>query len=90
MSNPTTPTAASQPSPTLPPLKRRERDAIIQSLGSGVVPRIGLQHVQVGRRQEVAAILKDVQAVQQDASSFRFVIGTFGSGKTFCKANRRY
>jgi len=83
MSNPTTPTAASQPSPTLPPLKRRERDAIIQSLGSGVVPRIGLQHVQVGRRQEVAAILKDVQAVQQDASSFRFVIGTFGSGKTF-------
>lgn len=83
MSTPTTPAANGQPAPTLPSLKRRERDAIIQSLGSGVVPRIGLQHIQVGRRQEVAAILKDVQAVQQGASSFRFVIGAFGSGKTF-------
>jgi hypothetical protein len=83
MTTPPSPTVVGQPPHSLPPLKRRERDAIIQSLGSGVVPRIGLQHIQVGRRQEVAAILKDVQAVQQGASSFRFVIGTFGSGKTF-------
>jgi len=74
---------SSQPAAPLPTLKRRERDAIIQSLGSGVVPRVGLQHIQVGRRQEVSAILKDVQAVQQGASSFRFIIGSFGSGKTF-------
>lgn len=77
------PPAAGQSAPTLPPLKRRERDAIVQSLGSGVVPRIGLQHIQVGRRQEVEAVLKDVQAIQQGASSFRFIIGSFGSGKTF-------
>ena len=33
------------------PVKPRERDAILQSLRAGVVPRIGLRHLQVGRRR---------------------------------------
>ncbi len=64
-------------------VKRRERDAIIQSLTSGVVPRIGLQHIQVGRKLEVQAVLRDLSRVTEGSAAFRLVIGPFGSGKTF-------
>lgn len=76
-------TDGSQPAPTRPAIKRRERDAILQSLTAGVVPRIGLQHIQVGRKLEVEAVLHDLVAVQDGSSAFRLVIGPFGSGKTF-------
>lgn len=64
-------------------IKPRERDSIIKSLRSGVVPSIGLQHIQVGRYDEVKAIIKDLESVQSSGSTVRFVIGDFGSGKTF-------
>ncbi|HEX3656752.1 MAG TPA: ATP-binding protein [Pirellulales bacterium] len=64
-------------------ITQRERAAIIQSLGAGVVPAIGLQHIQVGRRDEVAALVKDLEVVEAGASAVRFVIGRYGSGKTF-------
>lgn len=61
----------------------RERNAIIQSLAAGVVPAIGLHHIQVGRRDEVGAIIKDLALVEQGSSTVRFIVGRFGSGKTF-------
>src|SRR4051812_38702765 len=61
----------------------RERTAIIQSLKAGVVPAIGLPHIQVGRKDEVAALVKDLQIVEEGSSSVRFIVGRFGSGKTF-------
>lgn len=64
-------------------IRTRERTAIIQSLGAGVVPSIGLQHIQVGRKDEVEAVIRDLQIVEQGASTVRFIIGRFGSGKTF-------
>lgn len=64
-------------------LRPKERDAIIKSLRSGVVPRIGLQHVQVGRALEVKSLLQDIETVADGGSSFRMVIGEYGSGKTF-------
>lgn len=64
-------------------LRPRERDAIIQSLGAGVTPRTGLQHIQVGRIREVEAILKDVESISEGGSAFRLIIGEFGSGKSF-------
>lgn len=64
-------------------IKPRERSAIIQSLRSGVVPRVGLQHIQVGRAKEVKAILEDLEHIQDDAAAVRFIIGRFGSGKSF-------
>ena len=64
-------------------IKPRERDAIIQSLRAGVVPRIGLQHIQVGRLKEVQAIIDDLDKIQSSGSTIRFVVGDFGSGKTF-------
>ena len=65
------------------PIKTKERETIIQSLKSGVVPRAGLQHIQVGRNEELKSFIKDVDAVAEGGTSFRFVIGDYGSGKTF-------
>jgi hypothetical protein len=64
-------------------IRPKERDAILQSLRAGVVPRIGQQHIQVGRASEVAAILADIDRIIDGGSSLRFVIGEYGSGKTF-------
>lgn len=64
-------------------LRPRERDAIIQSLRAGVTPRTGLQHIQVGRVQEVKALFKDIERISVGSSAFRLVIGAFGSGKSF-------
>lgn len=66
-----------------PEIKERERDAILQSLRAGVVPRIGQQYIQVGRVDELEALVDDVRRIVDGGSTFRFVIGEFGSGKTF-------
>jgi hypothetical protein len=65
------------------PIRKRERDAVIQSLRAGVVPRQGQHHVQVGRAGEIRAIADDLDRVADGGSSIRFVIGSYGSGKTF-------
>ncbi len=64
-------------------IKRRERDAIIKSLQAGVVPRIGLRHIQVGRKDEVGAILRDLDRISDGSAAIRFIIGRFGAGKSF-------
>ena len=64
-------------------IRPRERNAIIQSLSAGVVPSIGLQHIQVGRASEVEALINDLKLVEQGGSAIRFIVGRFGSGKTF-------
>ncbi|UOY03694.1 ATP-binding protein [Blastococcus sp. PRF04-17] len=64
-------------------IRPRERDAILQALRAGVVPRVGQQHVQVGRAEEVKALLSDVDRIADGGSAFRLAIGEYGSGKTF-------
>ena len=64
-------------------IRPRDRDAILQSLAAGVVPRRGLQHVQVGRASEVSALLSDLDRIIDGGSAIRFVIGEYGSGKSF-------
>ncbi|HLR38416.1 MAG TPA: ATP-binding protein [Chitinophagaceae bacterium] len=64
-------------------IRRRGRDTILQSLRAGVVPNIGLQHIQVGRAEEVKALLEDIDRIRDGGSSIRFIIGEYGSGKTF-------
>ena len=66
-----------------PKIRTRERDAIIQSLSAGVVPRLGLQHIQVGRAPEVTAVVRDIERIADAGSAVRLVIGEYGSGKTF-------
>lgn len=64
-------------------LRPRERDAIIQSLKAGVTPRTGAQHIQVGRVNEVNALVKDIDRIVDGGAAFRLVIGDYGAGKTF-------
>ena len=66
-----------------PRIRAKERDSIIQSLKAGVVPRTGIQHIQVGRAKEIEAIFKDINRIAQGGSAFRLIIGEYGSGKTF-------
>jgi hypothetical protein len=64
-------------------IKQKERDTIVQALMAGVVPRLGLKHIQVGRVDELSAMVKDVERVADGGSAVRFVIGDYGAGKTF-------
>ncbi len=61
----------------------RERNAILSSLAAGVVPSIGLHHIQVGRKDEVNALLANLASVEDESAFVRFVAGRYGSGKTF-------
>ena len=64
-------------------IRRKDRDAILQSLRAGVVPRRGQQHIQVGRAKEVEVLAGDIDRIVDGGSSIRFVIGAYGSGKSF-------
>lgn len=64
-------------------IRPRDRDAVLQSLKAGVVPRRGLQHIQVGRVEEVTAMVRDIERITDGGSAVRFVIGEYGAGKTF-------
>lgn len=61
----------------------RDRDALIQSLRTGVVPRVGQHLVQVGRKLEIQALIADIERINDMGSSFRLVTGEYGAGKTF-------
>ncbi|PCJ17245.1 MAG: ATP-binding protein [Gammaproteobacteria bacterium] len=64
-------------------LSERQRDEIIVPLRAGVVPRVGLEHFQVGRGEEMRSLSHDITKVAQGGVSFRIVSGAVGSGKTF-------
>lgn len=64
-------------------IRSKERDAIIQSLKSGVTPKIGIQHIQVGRSNELKALYRDIERICDGGAAFRLIIGDYGSGKTF-------
>jgi hypothetical protein len=64
-------------------IRPRERDAVVASLRAGMVPRVGQQHIQVGRAAEVQAAVHDVERIAIGGAGCRFVIGEYGSGKTF-------
>ena len=64
-------------------IRARDRDAVIQSLRAGVVPRVGQHLIQVGRVGEPDALIKDINRLAEGGSAFRIVIGEYGAGKTF-------
>ena len=61
----------------------RIANILINALKGGVVPRVGLEYITVGRTQEIAAILHDIETIEQGGASFRFIVGKYGSGKSF-------
>jgi len=56
---------------------------LVNALKGGVVPRVGLEYVTVGRSQEISAILHDIDLIKDGGASFRFIVGKYGSGKSF-------
>ena len=62
---------------------KRIAQAVLNSLKGGVVPRIGLAYITVGRKAEIEALLHDVDVIQEGGASFRFIVGRYGSGKSF-------
>lgn len=64
-------------------IKPKVRDAVIQSLRAGVVPRTGQHLIQVGRARELESLIQDITRVADGGSGFRIVIGEYGAGKTF-------
>ena len=62
---------------------RRIAQTVLNSLKGGVVPRIGLPYITVGRKSEIEALLHDVDIVSEGGASFRFIVGRYGSGKSF-------
>lgn len=62
---------------------RRIAAVILNSLKGGVVPRIGLPYITVGREIEIQALLHDLDLIADGGASFRFLVGRYGSGKSF-------
>ena len=61
----------------------RIANVLMNALKGGVVPRTGLEYITVGRTQEIAAILHDIEMIEEGSASFRFIVGKYGSGKSF-------
>ncbi|MDR1655212.1 MAG: ATP-binding protein [Treponema sp.] len=75
----------------MPDFPRRISSAILSSLSAGVVPRVGLEYIAVGRKREVEASLQDLDNIAGGAAAFRIVAGRYGSGKSFfLQAIRNY
>ena len=62
---------------------KRISQTVLNSLKGGVVPRIGLPYITVGRKSEIEALLHDVEIISEGGASFRFIVGRYGSGKSF-------
>ena len=62
---------------------RRISQTVLNSLKGGVVPRIGLPYITVGRKNEIEALLNDVEIISEGGASFRYIVGKYGSGKSF-------
>ena len=72
-------------------IPKRVSQAILNSLSAGVVPRTGLEYIAVGRKREIETALDDFETISEGAAAFRFIIGRYGSGKTFfLQALRNY
>lgn len=64
-------------------IPKRIARTLVSSLKGGVVPRIGLPYITVGRKNEIDALLHDVEVIADGGASFRFIVGRYGSGKSF-------
>ena len=64
-------------------IPKRIAQALMNSLKGGVVPRVGLSYIAVGRKAEIDALLHDVDIIADGGASFRFIVGKYGSGKSF-------
>lgn len=66
---------------TNPP--KRITSTVLNALKGGVVPRVGLEYITVGRDREIDALLRDIDIIAEGGAAFRFIVGKYGSGKSF-------
>src|SRR6478735_1176275 len=64
-------------------ISKKTSTALINSLGAGVVPRLGLEHIAVGREKELQSLSQNLDDISEGVAAFRFIIGNYGSGKSF-------
>ena len=67
----------------IPKVPKRILTSLLSSVSAGVVPRAGAPYIAIGRRDEIAALLCDLEQVNEGGGSMRFLIGRYGSGKSF-------
>ena len=64
-------------------ISKKVSTALINSLAAGVVPRVGIENIAVGRERELKSLLQNLDDVAEGIAAFRFIIGNYGSGKSF-------
>lgn len=64
-------------------IPKRISTALLNSITSGVTPRLGIEHIAVGRKREIETLLGDLENIGQGGAVFRFIVGRYGSGKSF-------
>ena len=64
-------------------IPKRIANIVMNALKGGVVPRVGLEYITVGRTQEINALLHDIDIIADGGATFRFIVGRYGSGKSF-------
>jgi hypothetical protein len=64
-------------------IPKRILNTLLTSLSAGVVPRSGAPYIAIGRQEEIASILKNLEEIIEGGSVTRFLIGRYGSGKSF-------
>ncbi|MBD2250217.1 ATP-binding protein [Nostoc parmelioides] len=64
-------------------IPKKTSTALINSLGAGVVPRLGVEHIAVGREKELKSLLQNLNDIAEGVAAFRFIIGNYGAGKSF-------
>lgn len=64
-------------------IPKRILSGLLSSISAGVVPRMGAPYIAIGRNEEIEALLSDLEAVSEGGASMRFIIGKYGSGKSF-------
>lgn len=63
-------------------IREKDKTAILNAIAGGVTPRQGIQHIQVGRKEETEAIVRDLEHVKEGGGAFRVLVASFGSGKS--------
>ena len=64
-------------------IPKRILNSLLLSVSAGVVPRVGAPYIAIGRKDEIAALLSDLEQVNEGCGTMRFVVGRYGSGKSF-------
>ena len=64
-------------------IPKRTLNTLLTSVSAGVVPRIGAPYIAIGRRDEIGALLSDLEQINEGGGTMRFIVGRYGSGKSF-------